>query len=104
MTHNEENNRSSYVCLACGRDAVSPGCHGLSSGGDRGCSATRTNQQHQWHHRAATRWTSFTIIVSSLGFNGSAGNLNMTVNQGDTVRITFIYGDACPARLTTSWV
>ena len=41
----------------------------------------------------------FTVIVSSLGFNGSAGNLNMTVNQGDTVRITFIYADACPATL-----
>ncbi len=41
----------------------------------------------------------FTIIVSSLGFNGTSGNLNITVAQGDTVRITFIYGDACPATL-----
>jgi hypothetical protein len=41
----------------------------------------------------------FTIIVSSLGFNGTSGNLNMTVTQGDTVRITFIYADACPASL-----
>jgi hypothetical protein len=34
----------------------------------------------------------FTIIVSSMGFNGSA-ELRIEVNQGDTVRITFLYGD-----------
>ncbi|MEM4314806.1 MAG: hypothetical protein QXI97_02255 [Nitrososphaerota archaeon] len=34
----------------------------------------------------------FTIIVTRMGFNGSA-ELRMEVNQGDTVKITFLYGD-----------
>ena len=42
---------------------------------------------------------SFVIIVSEEGFNGTAGNLNMSVTSGDTVKIKFIYGDACPAKL-----
>jgi len=42
----------------------------------------------------------FVIVVSEQGFNGTSGNLNMTVTTGDTVKITFIYGDACPAKLT----
>ncbi|MEM0506929.1 MAG: hypothetical protein QXW58_06720 [Thermosphaera sp.] len=34
----------------------------------------------------------FTIIVSRMGFNGSA-ELRIEVSQGDTVKLTFLYGD-----------
>ena len=35
----------------------------------------------------------FTIIVSRNGFNGTADSLSMTVQQGEAVNITFLYGD-----------
>lgn len=35
----------------------------------------------------------FTVVVSRFGFNGSSGPLTLEVLQGDTVRITFVYGD-----------
>ncbi len=35
----------------------------------------------------------FTIVVSSTGFNGTSTSMNVTVNQGDTVTINFVYGD-----------
>lgn len=35
----------------------------------------------------------FTIVVGRTGFNGSSGALNIQVNQGDRVRIIFVYGD-----------
>ena len=35
----------------------------------------------------------FTIIVSRHGFNGTVGTFSFTVEQGDLVRITFVYGD-----------
>lgn len=36
---------------------------------------------------------SFTIYVSYLGFNGTSGNLNLNVKQGDSVSIKFIWND-----------
>ncbi len=48
---------------------------------------------------AAAGVDNFVLIVSTDGFNGTAGNVNMTVTVGDTVRIKFIYGHACPASL-----
>ena len=42
---------------------------------------------------AAASIRSFTVIVSSLGFNGSSGPLYINVSQGDTVQITFIWDD-----------
>lgn len=35
----------------------------------------------------------FTVIVSSHGFNGSSNTLNLAVSQGDQVDITFVYSD-----------
>lgn len=35
----------------------------------------------------------FTVVVSSVGFNGTSGLFNITVNQGDTVTLNFVYGD-----------
>jgi hypothetical protein len=35
----------------------------------------------------------FTVIVSSHGFNGSSNTLNLDVSQGDQVDITFVYSD-----------
>lgn len=35
----------------------------------------------------------FTVIVSRYGFNGTAGSFSITVQQGDMVKITFVYGD-----------
>lgn len=35
----------------------------------------------------------FIVIVSRYGFNGTAGSFSITVQQGDLVRITFLYGD-----------
>lgn len=35
----------------------------------------------------------FTVIVSRYGFNGTSGTFSITVQQGDSVKITFVYGD-----------
>jgi len=35
----------------------------------------------------------FTVIVSRYGFNGTASGFKLSVSQGDSVRITFLYGD-----------
>jgi hypothetical protein len=35
----------------------------------------------------------FTVVVSSIGFNGTSGPFSIAVNQGDTVTIHFVYGD-----------
>ena len=35
----------------------------------------------------------FTVLVSSHGFNGSSNTLNLGVSQGDQVDITFVYSD-----------
>lgn len=35
----------------------------------------------------------FTVVVSRLGFNGSSDSMNLQVNQGDRVRMLFVYGD-----------
>ena len=35
----------------------------------------------------------FTVMVSSHGFNGSSNTLNLDVSQGDQVDITFVYSD-----------
>jgi len=35
----------------------------------------------------------FTMLVSSHGFNGSSNTLNLDVSQGDQVDITFVYSD-----------
>jgi hypothetical protein len=35
----------------------------------------------------------FTVIVSSSGFNGSSGTIEIVANQGDQVTIRFVYGD-----------
>lgn len=36
----------------------------------------------------------FTVIVSRYGFNGTASGFSITVQQGDVVKITFVYGDS----------
>ena len=35
----------------------------------------------------------FTLMISSQGFNGSSNTLNVAVSQGDQVSITFVYND-----------
>lgn len=35
----------------------------------------------------------FTLAVARTGFNGSSGGINLQVNQGDRIRINFVYGD-----------
>jgi hypothetical protein len=42
---------------------------------------------------STTKSRTFTVIVSRNGFNGTANKFNITVQQGDSVKITFIYGD-----------
>lgn len=36
----------------------------------------------------------FTVVVSRQGFNGSSDSMNIQVNQGDRVRMLFVYGDS----------
>jgi len=41
----------------------------------------------------ANEQRTFTIIVSRNGFNGTANSFSIMVQQGDMVKITFVYGD-----------
>ncbi len=45
------------------------------------------------HASTSTQLRTFTVIVSRNGFNGTAGTFTLNVQQGDSVRITFVYGD-----------
>lgn len=45
------------------------------------------------HASTSTQLRAFTVIVSRNGFNGTAGSFTLNVQQGDSVKITFIYGD-----------
>jgi hypothetical protein len=40
-----------------------------------------------------TQTKAFVIVVSRSGFNGTASRFVIEVNQGDKVRLTFVYGD-----------
>lgn len=41
----------------------------------------------------SSRLKVFTVVVSRFGFNGSSDSTNLQVNQGDRVRMLFVYGD-----------
>ncbi len=45
------------------------------------------------HASTSTQLRTFTVIVSRNGFNGTAGSFTLNVQQGDSVKITFVYGD-----------
>ncbi len=45
------------------------------------------------HASTSTQLRTFTVIVSRNGFNGTAGTFTLNVQQGDSVKITFVYGD-----------
>jgi len=42
---------------------------------------------------SAVQQAEFTVVVNRNGFNGTLGAFNITVHQGDLVKITFVYGD-----------
>jgi hypothetical protein len=42
---------------------------------------------------SSTQPRTFTVIISRDGFNGTSGTFDITLRQGDSAKITFVYGD-----------